>query len=106
MKKSIFAVIMAIVMLFSVITVYALDYYVPDEDEVERSVEVCDFCGGIMIDYGCDGDFYNRYVVCTFHPNCTIVMHCDTQRYICRECGKTFEETEHVHSMIHNSTNK
>lgn len=106
MKKAVLAVIMAIVMLLSGVTVYAHENQVEENEYIANSSSSCPFCGGIMIDYGCDGKYYYTYTQCGIHNNCQIVRHCDTLRNICRECGCVFNTAQHVHSETHNTINK
>jgi hypothetical protein len=103
MKKSIFAVIMAIVMLFSVVTVYAYDNYTEDA-AVENSREACPFCGGVMRNtvitnlYGTKAETY----ACTQHSNCEVIDFYDKSITVCAECGYLFSWEWHLAHTTHN----
>ena len=96
MKKTIFALLMAIVMLASAMTVYA---YSANEDEVNK----INPCPHTMIHDVVVGSTHDQPKVCEDHENCMYTVYYSIYQTVCMECGKPLSDTWSVYShTFHN----
>lgn len=97
MKKAILALLMAIVMVFTAMTVYA---YGASEEGINGKINPCPH---VMIHDIIVGTTQDSPQTCHEHPNCMYTVYYDVYRTVCMECGAPLSDTWPVYShTIHN----
>nr|MBQ4453375.1 hypothetical protein [Clostridia bacterium] len=102
MKKAVFAILVALVVLTLTATVVVMAH---EENSSVRSSYSCSLCGGTTVDEFCS-DIYGNDAIhyqCSAHNHCTKYEYYNTRVVACHDCGQPYSTTMHLHAIYHSN---